>query len=292
MSRKQEERAESKLFRAKSFCFESEAWERCRFERRVLTKVFRQSDEVFVNTLNQLRQGDVTDETLKMLNRCTRPLSPVDGVEPTMLFPRNKEVNEVNTTRLAQLPGRECLYEASDTIEVDARVDPSHHEEVVKMLWDNIFFDHCQASSKVRINVGAQVMLVRNIGRQLVNGTRGIVTRWIPKEEQIEELQNELKSMGDKDNKERIEKQIQWLRGSKELFVPAVRWEGFHCDLPALPLEFKTILSGTGICRRWQMPLKLAWALTIHKCQVRTIQLELTLGINFGTSIDIDKGHL
>ena len=47
-------------------------------------------------------------------DRCSRPLPPKEGVEPTNLFSRNADVNRVNDTRLGALPGDEVSRMAVD----------------------------------------------------------------------------------------------------------------------------------------------------------------------------------
>ncbi|KAJ7177560.1 hypothetical protein C8R43DRAFT_1193518 [Mycena crocata] len=64
-------------------------------------KVFRQQDDSFVRLPNQLRVGTVTASDASVLRGLARPLSPhPDGILPTELFPLRAEVNRVNTARL------------------------------------------------------------------------------------------------------------------------------------------------------------------------------------------------
>ena len=67
-----------------------------------MTKVFRQNDAEFVQVLNELRlikkykvfknirHGTVSQQAIKMLNSCVRPLESDNGIEATQLFALNK----------------------------------------------------------------------------------------------------------------------------------------------------------------------------------------------------------
>jgi hypothetical protein len=100
----------------------------------VLTKVYRQKDQEFVDMLNDFRIGCVTEASVRLL--CTSPsvcfTAPVarvggtdgcgigsrcaascgtavrgasDGIEPTLLFAKNVDVDSINAGRLRQLEG-------------------------------------------------------------------------------------------------------------------------------------------------------------------------------------------
>jgi ATP-dependent DNA helicase PIF1 len=67
------------------FAFESKEWSRCVQTTFQLKHVFRQKDQSFIKILNEMRQGQLSAESIQKLNALSRPLIFNDGIEPTQL---------------------------------------------------------------------------------------------------------------------------------------------------------------------------------------------------------------
>jgi len=81
-----------------------------------LTQVFRQRDPAFVELLNAVRWGEVTDAVRDALRVCVgRKFDCTDGILPTSIFTHRRDVDTLNTRELAALPGAAVEYKACDT---------------------------------------------------------------------------------------------------------------------------------------------------------------------------------
>lgn len=70
----------------KVFCFESQAWKGLAFSIE-LKKVFRQQDSNFVNILNEIRSGTLSDKSLQTLEKCLTNKLPSSQEEfPGLVF--------------------------------------------------------------------------------------------------------------------------------------------------------------------------------------------------------------
>ena len=105
----------------------------------------------------------------------------------------------------------------------------------------------CTAPKVLELKVGAQVLLLRNLDTRHVNGSRGVVEEVVA------------------DGK-----------------VPVVRFlDGSSVELPPAAWEFETA-RGVLLASRSQVPLKLAWAITVHKSQGMSIDwLEVNMDRTF-----------
>jgi ATP-dependent DNA helicase PIF1 len=237
------------LFLNRGFCFQSLAWNESNFDFVELQHVFRQSNRDFVRILQDIRIGNVNDETVRYLReKCERPLPPNEfGIRPTVLHSKNVNVDRDNSIDLNKLPGESVSYSALDQVEVEKGSGPW----VKKQLQGNSFFSACIAEQDLQLKIGAQVMLIKNLNQnsRLANGSRGKVIGFRTVKNSASSDDNLLPGV----DKYPV---VQFKNGLQQVIKPQ---------------KFQSRLLGMGICTRTAIPLKLAWAITTHKAQGLTL---------------------
>lgn len=165
-------------FLNRGYAFQAPVWRRSGLRSFHLQKIWRQEDAEFSSLLNRIKVGDEA-ALEELLARCGRPLPAEHGVLPTELFGTNNEADALNERSMAALARQTRQMVAAD------RIDPPTLSEEARERWlDHEFFRDCPAPALLRLKVGAQVMLVKNLetdagGRNaLVNGARGVVVRF------------------------------------------------------------------------------------------------------------------
>lgn len=227
------------------FCFESKAWKECGFEIFHLTKIMRQSNKQFQACLNRARFGEMTDEDFEYITQSVPTKEKISAMEikPTRILCENVDVNEINQAKLQQLPAEE-IHKYKYKIEYNLdNYEPRVHQFMFKDITKL-----CNAQPKLSLSVGAQVMLLVNIDVTggLVNGSRGVVTRFI-----------ECKTLNSKE-----EEKIQ--------HRPVVRFSnGAEMVMSRHGYEVKD--GKYLVATIFQIPLKLAYAITVHKSQGMTL---------------------
>jgi ATP-dependent DNA helicase PIF1 len=226
----------------KNFCFESELW----FEtfsaqnHMELVKIFRQSDDNFKKILNQIREGkirrNVNDFLLNYVNRD----KTLEIIQPTKLYPKRSQVDYINSFEMDRLEGEIHKYEITNVIDLPMTekqrilrnlFTPEQIENELNYLQGNI-----PCEKQISLKIGSQIMCVVNLDindyNPICNGSQGIIVRF-----------------DEKDN-------------------PVIKFSrGFEYTMLSYVWASETI-PGIGVR---QIPIILAWALTIHKSQGATM---------------------
>jgi len=126
------------------YFFNSHAFQQISFVAIELENIFRQqNDPLFIEILEHLRKGIVREDHLQVLNSRVDPYFDwFFNKDYIVLTTLNKTVDEINHSRLAQLKGKEWIFEA----------------EIEGNFPENIY----PAARELRLKKGARVMFLKN----------------------------------------------------------------------------------------------------------------------------------
>lgn len=241
------------------FVFESPLWNQCCLTTFDLTEIVRQRDPVFQMVLNEARRGEVSKKSLKILGKRMGLDWSTQEIKPTMLFTRRAQVDHINLSHLQKLTTERRVFKATTIFLPTANTQgfTESHPMVLKGVAkaDN----DAPYAPDLTLAIGAQVMLLKNMqDLGLVNGSRGVVTGYTTVIKEVKQTEAQ-------------KAQAQPVL-NKEIQVPVVK---FRCGLQ-IPIEHATweLPDLPGVLRR-QIPLRLAYAITVHKAQGATLDCAL-----------------
>ncbi|MFM1973761.1 MAG: hypothetical protein RLZZ345_845 [Actinomycetota bacterium] len=222
--------------------FDAHVWRDAGLERYELIEIFRQKDGRFKDILNAIRDGSVTQEMLDELNQQAVRAIPHNDV--LRLATVNAMVDSVNRNRLAELPAKSRVFKAQASGDLKA------------------FENTKPAEEQLELKEGAQVMFIKNDDsspfkdsdgsaiRRWVNGTIGRVVEFKSDSHIIVEADGVRHDVG----------RATWEQVKYELE------EYFDEDTN----KVKEKIISVPVAEYRQFPLRLAWAVTIHKSQGQT----------------------
>lgn len=229
-----------------SFAFESTAWADLNLTTVYLTKIVRQTDPIFHSLLMEARNGKLSNASTNLL--LERRNLPWDQqvIRPTLLFSRRAEVEMINEMNLKALPKPSYVYHVKTVFDAGMEKLTSSNEEQ-RSRAEARLDRSAPYKPTLELRIGAQVMLIYNkdLTKGLVNGSRGVIKGFSQTTPQY----------------------------------PIVQFKGVE--------ELQTITEQTWASedmeglKRQQIPLVLAYAMTIHKAQGATIDSAL---IDIGAS--------
>ncbi|WP_201583350.1 AAA family ATPase [Psychrobacter immobilis] len=274
------------------FAFMSEAWLDAKFHICYLSEQHRQVSEAanggldLDDILNQIRRQEVTFEAIAALEATFD--QNVD-IKRTRLYTHNLNVNSINDKELAALDGEMMRFEATFTGD----------SKLVETLKKTV-----RTQDDLVLKVGAKVMFIKNNTELGVsNGTMGELIGFAAVkinddkdnsddliEDDSESTENDadknIKGKGKKTTKDKDKPKVKKPSTQK---MPVVRLNSGR-EVIAEPEEW-IIEDETGdvLASYEQVPLCLAWAITIHKSQGMTLD---AAEIDLSRTFELGQGYV
>jgi ATP-dependent DNA helicase PIF1 len=224
--------------------FDAHVWREDSLERYELSEIFRQHDEHFKEILNAIRDGSCTQEMLDYINKCGNRFPPHDDV--IRLATINDSVNSVNRHRMTRLETKPKTFNA-----------------IFSAADEKAFGRTLPAEPVLELKVGAQVMFIKNDDSSTVknpNGT-GLLKRWV---------NGTIGTVTDLPSSGGVVVEVD----GETFDVGRSTWEKVRYEIDEQFDEalgrVKEVLVAVPLAEFQQIPLRLAWAVTVHKSQGQT----------------------
>ena len=189
-----------------------------------LSKIYRQNDDEFINILNNLRNNQISEADIKIMNKYVQPdFNPSEHEGYITLTTHNAKADEINSKALQALNEKSLFFDA----------------EIIDEFPKHLF----PVEEKLDLKVGAQVMFIKNdisFEKNFYNGKMGRVN-----------------SLGED------EIMVHFPDENKTIEVQKYEWTNIKYVLDETSGEITEEILGTFV----HYPLKLAWAITVHKSQ-------------------------
>jgi ATP-dependent exoDNAse (exonuclease V) alpha subunit len=240
---REEDRQLLNPFYPSAYFFNARVWQQMQLVSIELRKVYRQRDDIFIALLDRIRQNKATEQDLQMLN--TRVISHPSAKGAS------QEKNAQLTITLATR--RDTVDYINEQRLAELEGDPSMFRGIIKGEFPE---SSLPTPMELYLKPGAQIIFIRNDkDKRWVNGTLGTVVG-IDEENGIIQIVDE---------------------EAHEFDVESEVWENMRYTFNEKEQKIEEVLLGTYT----QIPIRLAWAITVHKSQGLTfnqVQIDFTGG--------------
>ena len=189
-----------------------------------LSKIFRQTDDVFISILNNLRNNQISQDDIKNLNEYVQPNFDLKANKGYItLTTHNAKADTMNAQALQDLEGKLETFKPDIVDDFPEKIYP--------------------IEQNLQLKVGAQIMFVKNdlsLEKRYFNGKMGFI-KSLSKDEILVHFPDE----------------------NLTIEVEKFEWQNIRYKVNEMTKEIDEEVLGTFV----HYPIKLAWAITVHKSQ-------------------------
>jgi len=224
----------TRSFNEVRFAFESSAWERFDFFTVELTHIYRTRDTHFIELLNSVRFGQIDEQKHNQLNEYIKPI-PECLNEFTFLFGKNISASLHNKKQLSFIDSELFIKEAQIV----------KHKKSAKESEVERFMNDARIDRKLELKIGSPVLFTRNSWNYF-NGERGTIVN--------------------------IDHSYVYVQKSDNKLVKLEAVAQSKSEWKEVSISGKKELVEENVFSIYQFPIKLAFAITIHKSQGMSIE--------------------